>query len=203
MPPRRLDPDEITLWKKVAETVDPMHKRVRKPVAEHVAETSPPPPKMPRTPLHLPSASPLGSKKLPPITLPPPRRTQHQAATLDGHWDRRLKKGHVRPDMSIDLHGHTLASAQATLEEALGRAFLRGARVLLVVAGRMRPGADRLPVMDGEKRPRGAIRASLADWLAASPYADQIVALRPAHVAHGGAGAVYIILRRAREDSWD
>lgn len=203
MPPRRLAPDELHMWQRVAATVEPMNKRGRKAAPEVLAEKSVPPPKPPRTPLHLPSSTPLGSAKLPPITLPPPRRTQHQAATLDGHWDRRLKKGHVRPDMSLDLHGHTLASAQAQLHDALGRALMRGARVLLVVAGRVRPGADRMPMLDGEKRPRGAIRASLADWLAASPYADQIVALRPAHVAHGGAGAVYIILRRARDDGQD
>jgi DNA-nicking Smr family endonuclease len=106
----------------------------------------------------------------------------------------------VRPDLSIDLHGHTLASAQALLDEAIGRGLMRGARVLLVVAGRLRPGADRLPQMHGDPRPRGAIRASLPDWLAYSSYADQIVALRPAHISHGGAGAVYVILRRARED---
>ena len=55
-------------------------------------------------------------------------------------------------------------------------------------------------MMHGDPRPRGAIRASLADWLANSPHADQIIALRPAHIGHGGAGAVYVILRRARED---
>ncbi len=113
--------------------------------------------------------------------------------------ERRLRKGHVRPDLSIDLHGHSLASAQALLDDAIGRALLRGARVLLVVAGRLRPGADRLP-QPHEPRPRGAIRASLADWLAVSPHADRIVALRPAHISHGGAGAVYVILRRSRED---
>lgn len=135
----------------------------------------------------------------PPSPLPPPRRT-HSQATLDGHWDRRLRKGLVRPDMSIDLHGHSLASAQALLDESIHRALVRGARVLLIVAGRLRPGADRLPVMHGQPRPRGAIRAALPDWLAYSPYADRIVALRPAHISHGGAGAVYVILRRGREE---
>lgn len=101
--------------------------------------------------------------------------------------------------MSIDLHGHTLASAQALLDDSIHRALIRGARVLLVVAGRLRPGADRLPQMHGDPRPRGAIRASLPDWLAFSVHADQIVALRPAHVSHGGAGAVYVILRRDRD----
>ncbi|WP_411340418.1 Smr/MutS family protein [Sphingopyxis sp. J-6] len=189
---RRLAPEENALWKKVAATVEPLRKRA--PVLDPASPPTVRPPKVsPRTPV-APAAAPRPAPKL-----PPPRRT-HQTATLDGHWDRRLRKGLVRPDMSIDLHGHTLASAQALLDDAIGRALLRGARVLLVVAGRLRPGADRLPTMHGDPRPRGAIRASLPDWLAYSPHADAIVALRPAHISHGGAGAVYVILRRARED---
>ena len=191
--PRRLDPDESALWRKVAATVTPLPK-AKAPLAPVV----PPTVKSP-TPTARSTAVPAAAPRPTPAKLPPPRRT-HQAATLDGHWDRRLRKGLVRPDMSIDLHGHTLASAQALLDEAIGRALLCGARVLLVVAGRLRPGADRLPMMHGDPRPRGAIRASLPDWLAFSPHADRIVALRPAHISHGGAGAVYVILRRSRED---
>lgn len=190
--PRRLGPDETALWKKVAATVKPLAK-AKAPLAP-VAPPTVKPPKLTQRSIAAPAVAPRV-----PAKLPPPRRT-HSHATLDGHWDRRLRKGLVRPDMSIDLHGHTLASAQALLDEAIGRALLRGARVLLVVAGRLRPGADRLPQMHGDPRPRGAIRASLPDWLAFSPYADQIVALRPAHISHGGAGAVYVILRRTRED---
>ena len=190
--PRRLDPDEAALWKKVAATVRPLAKG-----PATIPPVSPPAVRPPKPAPRGVAAAPAAPVRASP--LPPLRRT-HQTATLDGHWDRRLRKGHVRPDMSIDLHGHTLASAQALLDEAIGRALVRGARVLLVVAGRLRPGADRLPQMHGEPRPRGAIRASLADWLAASPHADRIVALRPAHISHGGAGAVYVILRRGRED---
>lgn len=190
--PRRLDPDEAALWKKVAATVRPLAKG-----PATIPPVSPPAVRPPKPAPRGVAAAPAAPMRTSP--LPPPRRI-HQTATLDGHWDRRLRKGHVRPDMSIDLHGHTLASAQALLDEAIGRALVRGARVLLVVAGRLRPGADRLPQMHGEPRPRGAIRASLADWLAASPHADRIVALRPAHISHGGAGAVYVILRRGRED---
>lgn len=189
--PRRLDPDEAALWKKVAATVQPLSKRPSA-VPPAAPPTVRPPRATPRS-TAVPAASPR------PSPLPPPRRT-HGQATLDSHWDRRLRKGHIRPDLSIDLHGHSLVSAQALLDEAIGRGLMRGARVLLVVAGRLRPGADRLPQMHGEPRPRGAIRASLADWLAASPHADRIAALRPAHISHGGAGAVYVILRRGREE---
>jgi len=190
--PRSLAPEESALWKKVAATVKPLAK-AKAPLAPVAPPTVSPPKPTPRS-----TAAPAAAPR-PATKLPPPRRT-HQAATLDGHWDRRLRKGLVRPDLSIDLHGHTLASAQALLDDAIGRGLMRGARVLLVVAGRLRPGADRLPQMHGDPRPRGAIRASLPDWLAYSSYVDQIVALRPAHISHGGAGAVYVILRRSRED---
>ncbi|QNO29077.1 Smr/MutS family protein [Sphingopyxis sp. OPL5] len=187
---RRLAPDESALWKRVAATVTPIARQ-----SVPLAAAAPPTVKPPKTPPR--TVAPLAAG--PPAPLPPPRRI-HSAATLDGHWDRRLRKGLVRPDMSIDLHGHTLASAQTLLDESIHRGLIRGARVLLVVAGRLRPGADRLPQMHGDPRPRGAIRASLPDWLAYSSHADQIVALRPAHISHGGAGAVYVILRRSRDD---
>ena len=45
---------------------------------------------------------------------------------------------------------------------------------------------------------RGAIRAAISDWLAASRHAPYIAAVRRAHRRHGGAGALYIILRRRR-----
>lgn len=189
---RRLAPEETALWKRVAATVAPLAKR---PVP--LQQEAPPTVRPPKVTVRG-SAAPAAAAKAP-APLPPPRRTW-AGSTLDGHWDRRLRKGLVRPDMSIDLHGHSLASAQALLDEAIGRGLMRGARVLLVVAGRLRPGADRLPTMHGDPRPRGAIRASLPDWLSVSPYADRIVALRPAHISHGGGGAVYVILRRARDD---
>lgn len=190
---RRLAPDETALWKKVAATVEPIAKRPA-PLEPQAPPTIKPPKASPRSVAATTTATSRAT-----ASLPPPRRTW-ATSTLDGHWDRRLRKGLVRPDMSIDLHGHSLVSAQALLDDAIGRALLRGARVLLVVAGRLRPGADRLPLMHGDPRPRGAIRASLPDWLSVSAHADQIVALRPAHISHGGGGAVYVILRRARDD---
>ena len=189
---RKLDPTERALWSRVAATVRPLPGQPS-PLAQSAPPTVKPP--RPAVPLRqsIPAAKPAA---------PPARRTGRIFATasLDGHWDRRLRKGQIRPDLSLDLHGHSLASAQALLDASIARGLLRGARVLLVIAGRLRPGADRLPLMHGDPRPRGAIRASLADWLANSPHADQIIALRPAHIGHGGTGAVYVILRRARED---
>ncbi|MEH3158634.1 MAG: Smr/MutS family protein [Sphingomonas taxi] len=121
------------------------------------------------------------------VAPPAPRQN-----TLDGSWDKKLSRGIVIPDSSIDLHGHTLSSAHALLDDGLARAIARGDRVLLLVTGK--------PPRPESERPhaRGAIRAAIADWLAASRHADAIAAVRGAHPRHGGQGALYIVLRRGR-----
>jgi DNA-nicking Smr family endonuclease len=120
---------------------------------------------------------------------PPPLKGEE--GTLDSHWDRRVKGGRVEPDLTLDLHGHTLDTAYDRIMSALDQARGMGARVVLVVAGRERPvdPADRMAK-------RGAIRAKLLDWLAASRHADAITAVRRAHIRHGGEGALYLFLKR-------
>jgi YD repeat-containing protein len=110
--------------------------------------------------------------------------------TLDAGWDRRLARGLVAPDATLDLHGHNLATAYDLLDRRLERAIAAGDRVLLLVTGKP-------PSRDGAGR-RGAIRAAVGDWLHASRHAGSIAAVRGAHPRHGGAGALYIVLRRAR-----
>lgn len=112
--------------------------------------------------------------------------------TLDSTWDRRLSRGQVPPDCVVDLHGHNLETAYARLDAALASAILAGDRLLLLVTGRApRPESER-------PHARGKIRAAVGDWLAASRHAGGIAAVRPAHPRHGGAGALYIVLRRNR-----
>ena len=102
-----------------------------------------------------------------------------------------MKAGRLEPDLTLDLHGHTLTTAYDRIMTGLDQARMMGARVVLVVAGRERPvdPADRMSE-------RGAIRAKLLDWLAASRHADAITAVRRAHIRHGGEGALYLILKR-------
>jgi DNA-nicking Smr family endonuclease len=110
------------------------------------------------------------------------------ANTLDGSWDRRLSRGLVAPDLAVDLHGHTLDTAYRTLDAGLEAAIGRGVRVLLLVTGKPRDAGSG----------RGAIRAAVGDWLAASRHSADIAAVRGAHPRHGGSGALYIVLKRTR-----
>jgi DNA-nicking Smr family endonuclease len=114
-------------------------------------------------------------------------------ATLDGRWDRQLATGDVIPDRVVDLHGCTLETAHRRTLRELEGAVRDGDRIVVLVTGKAPlSGSSRL-----DAPLRGIIRASIADWIAASPIAAQIAAIRPAHRRHGGDGAIYVILRRA------
>jgi DNA-nicking Smr family endonuclease len=179
---RRLDPEERALWAKVIATVRPLHQARPEPVAP--AE---PPPAPKREPKLKGRVAPLRAEAAKPV---PPK--PHEAATLDGGWDRRLSRGLIQPDLSVDLHGHTLNAAYHLLDARLEQAIAAGARVLLLITGK--------PPRPESERPhaRGAIRAAVGDWLASSRHADRIAAVRTAHPRHGGSGALYIVLRRPR-----
>lgn len=108
---------------------------------------------------------------------------------LDGHWDRRINRGGIVPDISIDLHDANLSRAHARLDGALDQAIAQNFKVILLVTGKPRA-HDRA---SGEGR--GAIAAVVRDWLAASRHARHISAVRNAHPKHGGSGALYIMLK--------
>jgi DNA-nicking Smr family endonuclease len=167
---RRLSTEEAALWRRVVESVKPLH--------GPLPNASPPPP---------PEATPAPKVAAKPKVAVPAKKPG-PGTTLDGSWDKRLARGMVQPDRSLDLHGHNLSTAWALLDRRLGEAVADGVRVLLLITGK--PPSD--------KSGRGAIRAAVGDWLAASPYAGDIAAVRNASPRHGGAGALYIVLRRRR-----
>ncbi|MGK6323448.1 Smr/MutS family protein [Sphingomonas sp. DT-51] len=175
---RRLGADEEALWARVRATVRALPGRQSAPAVKT------PLPAEPQAPARAPAAAPLSPTSRPPARGP--------GDTLDRGWDRRLATGHVAPERTIDLHGHTLASAHAALDAGLGQAIARGERVVLLVTGK--------PPRPESQRPhaRGAIRAAVFDWLQLSRHAAAIAAVRNAHPRHGGAGALYVILRRKR-----
>lgn len=177
---RRLSADESALWRRVAATVRPLAPQAPMIAPEPFAA---PTPNAPRAQHPAPAPKAVRAD------------TKPQAHTLDARWDRQLATGRVAPDMTIDLHGHTLDSAHARLDHALEVAIGRGDRVVLLITGR--------PPRPESERPhaRGRIRAAVGDWIAHSRHARRIAAVRAAHPRHGGAGALYIVLRRRRDAS--
>lgn len=187
--PRGLSSTEQAAWARLAASVEPLDGKAA-PVLPQT--THQPAIKAPAKPVvsSQPKSRPAAAKPNRNVT-PPPR--PKFVSELDGHWDRKLKAGQVTPDYTLDLHGHTLDAAYERITSGLDQATAMGARVVLVIAGRSRP-VD--PADRGSKR--GAIRAKMLDWIAASHHADAVAAVRKAHRRHGGEGALYLVLKRRR-----
>jgi DNA-nicking Smr family endonuclease len=193
---RKLGSEEKALWGRVMATVKPLHpvKAVTKPVAE-IKPLAAAKNKSPTKQIALASKAQLlvaldASATVRKSTPKPPPPAPRPKPTLDGTWDRQINKGAIIPDVSVDLHGSGLASAYARLDGALEQAIAQKLRVVLLVTGHQRA-HDRA---SGEGR--GAIASVVRDWLAASRHSSAIAAVRNAHPRHGGAGALYIVLKR-------
>ena len=180
---RRLGPEEKLLWEKVIATVRPLHRTAMAEAAAPIAPAEAD--EIPARPKPVQASRPARPKAAAAAPKPAP------GTTLDGTWDRRLSRGLAQPDLTVDLHGQDLSGAYALLDSRLEQAIAIGARLLLLITGKP-PASDRIPVK------RGAIRAAVGDWLAASRHAGHIAAVRAAHPRHGGTGALYIVLRRPR-----
>lgn len=173
---RRLHADDAELWRRVVETVRPLAGAPASPsTPESEAQRGAPAAIRPNIASVAAAARP---------------RASGPGSTLDGSWDRRLSRGLVQPDLTLDLHGHNLATAYDLVDRKLEQAIASGARLLLLITGK--PPSEKA----GK---RGAIRAAVGDWLAASRHSSQIAAVRNAHPRHGGSGAIYIVLRRRRQ----
>lgn len=207
---RPLTDAEAALWKRVIATVEPFKDRQSFPLSPPggtgstgkagqagggaVKSLAPDRPIPGAKPAALADPSRWREGRLDSVSPPTPGWTFTPApvpmvkGNLDGHWDRRMAKGGVQPDVTIDLHGHTLASAYARLDMALSQAIAADMRLMLLITGKAR----------APESGRGAIRAAVSDWLASSRHAGDIAAVRNAHPRHGGDGALYIVLRRRR-----
>ncbi|HLI67453.1 MAG TPA: Smr/MutS family protein [Caulobacteraceae bacterium] len=138
---------------------------------------------------------PLGAREqglaLPPpafaaaLTPPPAPVSGAPAKTLEPRRHARLKRGRDAVAASLDLHGMTQDAARAALFRFLGRAQADGARAVVVITGRGLMGD-------------GILRRRAPEWLAEPALADIVAGVAEAHRRHGGAGALYVALKRRR-----
>jgi DNA-nicking Smr family endonuclease len=192
---RRLSDDEHALWQVVIRSVAPLKRRraplesadshtaAAKPVAVNpVAVTALAGPVRPSPPLRpAPSVTAPRLPKAPLVLSPIDRRLKH-----------RIARGTVEIDARIDLHGMTQSEAHVVLLHFLRRAQADGARTVLVITGK--GGASDDPGSSG----RGVLKRQVPQWLALQEFRVYVIGMEEAHVGHGGAGALYVRMRRSR-----
>ena len=113
---------------------------------------------------------------------------------MDNKSFGKMKRGKLKPEARIDLHGMTLAEAHPELLAFILGSQAVGRRLVLVITGK---GKDR---DDGGPIPTrfGVLRHQVPQWMALPPISQAILQVTPAHLKHGGHGAYYVYLRRSR-----
>ena len=117
---------------------------------------------------------------------------------LDGNTAARLNRGVLEPQARLDLHGMTETVAHRALLTFIRGAFARGLRLVLVVTGKgLKPPAPDAPFdLELDMRARGVLKTMTPRWLAEPELAGFVADVRTAHRRHGGAGALYVYLRK-------
>ena len=114
-------------------------------------------------------------------------RLEGAVTGLDAEVVRRLRRGDYAVERRLDLHGLNREEARGAVERFLRESRLGGTRCVLLVHGRGRHSEDQLPV----------IKEALQGWLTSGRFGRQVLAFASARPADGGAGALYVLLRRA------
>lgn len=113
---------------------------------------------------------------------------------VNGATQDRLRRGLIEPDARIDLHGMTQGAAHRALFTWLAAAQARGCRLALVITGKGNPKNDgNAPWMMSA---HGVLKQMVPRWLNEPGLAALIASVQPAHVKHGGDGALYVYLRK-------
>ena len=116
---------------------------------------------------------------------------------LDKRSALKLQRGQMTIEGRLDLHGMTQSEAYRMLDIFLTRAVKDAKRCVLVITGKgtaRQDGADAI-VPD---RSVGILRAVVPGWLGDATNRERVLAHQPAQLKDGGAGALYVLLKRQR-----
>lgn len=191
---RPLTSEERRLWAEVARQVTPLAgargggEGGRETAAE---PAGPPAAPAPRPEIVPPEIRPKLRPEILPKAPPPPARPRlAPLAPLERKMTRALARGRSSPDAHLDLHGLTQPEAHARLIGFLRRARAAGHGLVLVVTGHGGAG--------GPTGQRGVLRRVVPHWLQAPELRPLVLGFEEAGSRQGGAGALYIRLRRDR-----
>ena len=116
---------------------------------------------------------------------------------IDRRTEQRIRRGAIEIDGRIDLHGLTQKRAHATLGHFLVSAQKKGWRTVLVITGKGAPVGDHSGSGYGDER--GVLYRQVPLWLNGPELGLFVSGFREAHPRHGGRGALYVRIRRLRQ----
>lgn len=193
--PRHLSAEERALWDSVAARTTPLHPHEARKVEVPQAKPKLDQPLNAQVPLPKFQVGQLAdASRSHDVMRPLGDRLSASPVNMDAKSFGKLKRGKIKPEARIDLHGMTMAEAHPELTNFILGSQAMGRRLVLVITGK---GKDR---DDGGPIPtrHGVLRHQVPQWLALPPMSHTVLQVTPAHVKHGGHGAYYVYLRRKR-----
>jgi DNA-nicking Smr family endonuclease len=172
--------DEARLFEAAMRGVAPLPGKTGEPAPEPGAEPERPAAPSPSAPPAAPSPAPLRRAAMP--ELRPGIATDLDARTME-----RLRRGRVRPEARLDLHGLTQDEAHGALTRFIADSRRAGRRCVIVITGRGR-----------SKLGGGILREQTPRWLNLAPVRGNILGFAQAQPKDGGSGAIYVLLRKKR-----
>jgi DNA-nicking Smr family endonuclease len=171
---RGLSEQEHQLWEQVARSVKPFS---RKSLSDHKQAAAPEQKNI--VAFEKPAAKPVTASIRPVKALLKPQHGLDQALL------KTIKTGKKAIDARLDLHGLTQDRAYDILHHFLQRSFIKGARLALVITGK-----------GTSKQGQGILRRMVPLWLQMPAFSPYIIRYEEAQPRHGGAGALYLHMRK-------
>ncbi|MBZ2171338.1 Smr/MutS family protein [Nitratidesulfovibrio sp. SRB-5] len=116
---------------------------------------------------------------------------------LDALTVGKLRAGQYSPEGHLDLHGMNALQAYEAMIGFMRAAYHKGMRTVLVIPGRGKNSPDGM----------GVLREKVQAWLTHDPFKRVVLAFCTAQPTHGGAGALYVLLRKYKKSrgkiQWD
>ncbi len=107
---------------------------------------------------------------------------------LDPRLIVRLRRGEFPLEAHLDLHGMTQPDSRLVLSEFIQESVRKGRRMVLVVPGRGL----------GSPGGRPVLKHAVVQWLSHGMLSGYVLGFVTARPTDGGAGALYVLLRRDR-----
>lgn len=168
-----LDEAEQSLWRAFTASIKPLSGKV---LPEAVLPPAPPaPPAPPPAPALAVPRAPAGPQELQVGVAP---------GGLDGKRWKELRRGRLRPERKLDLHGQRVQDAHAAVRRFLHDAVADGLRCVVIVTGK------------GSTPEGGILRREFPHWLNAPDLRPLV--LGAAHPHSANPGAVHLLLRRRK-----
>jgi len=96
---------------------------------------------------------------------------------------RKLRRGQIKVDTELDLHGMTVETARSSLMDFIMECKIQNRRCVIIIHGKGKGSIGQFPVLKNK----------LNQWL---QQQDDVLAFCSAQKSDGGEGAIYVLIKR-------